>query len=349
MENILRGVSRVQVYLDDIIICGSSRSECEENVNAVLECLNVYKVKNIPVVASSRLQRWAVILSSYQYEIQHKKVIDISNADALSRLPQCSNTGENECSILLLENLPLTYKEVSKKTSTDEVLKETCTECQCNQNDKKVSEKVYIPWENPSDSWKRVHIDFLEINQVKLLIIVDSFIKWIECFAMGSTMATKVIEVLENCFCRFGSPEIMVTDNGPLRLARYHPYTNSHTVHTSIKMSSTSDSTKQKTMRAHSNSERRVPPIIIKKSKKNEDNDDLDYYTTPNTEDEFRSPRRTSKIYDSPTKNLFTTPNRYSILDNTKTNDQEMFTFDDNTLHITLKLIIKTITQYSPK
>ncbi|KAL4096894.1 hypothetical protein QTP88_021769 [Uroleucon formosanum] len=87
-------------------------------------------------------------------------------------------------------------------------------ECQCNQNDKKVSEKVYIPWENPSDSWKRVHIDFLEINQVKLLIIVDSFSKWIKCFAMGSTTATKVIEVLENCFCRFGSPEIMVTDNG---------------------------------------------------------------------------------------------------------------------------------------
>jgi hypothetical protein len=38
--------------------------------------------------------------------------------------------------------------------------------------------------------------DFLEINQFKLLIIVDSFSKWIECFAMGSTTATKVIEVL---------------------------------------------------------------------------------------------------------------------------------------------------------
>jgi len=49
MENILRGVSRVQVYLmvrvDDIIICGSSMSECEENVNAVLERLNEYRVK----------------------------------------------------------------------------------------------------------------------------------------------------------------------------------------------------------------------------------------------------------------------------------------------------------------
>ncbi|KAL4100823.1 hypothetical protein QTP88_020852 [Uroleucon formosanum] len=220
--------------------------------------------KNIPVVASSRLQRWAVILSSYQYEIQHRKGVDISNADALSRLPQSSNTGENACSILLLENLPLTYKReelslvndclilgnrvVIPKSLREDVLMllhknhpgivcskmlarsyvwwpnidididkfiKTCTECQCNQNDKNVSEKVYIPWENPSDSWKRIHIDFLEINQVKLLIIVGSFSKWIECFAMGTTTASKVIEILENCFCRFGSPEIMVTDNGP--------------------------------------------------------------------------------------------------------------------------------------
>jgi hypothetical protein len=100
-------------------------------------------------------------------------------------------------------------------------------------------------------------------------------------------------------------------------------------------MSSTSNSTKHKTIHAQSNSERRVPPIIIKKMKKNEDNVDLECHTTPNSDDEFRSPRRTSKIYDSPTKNSFTTPNRYSILDNTNTNDQEMFTFNDDTLLIT--------------
>jgi len=32
---------------------------------------------------------------------------------------------------------------------------------------------------------------------------------------MGSTTATKLIEVLEICFCHFGSPEITVTDNDP--------------------------------------------------------------------------------------------------------------------------------------
>ncbi|KAL4118910.1 hypothetical protein QTP88_011789 [Uroleucon formosanum] len=41
-----------------------------------------------------------------------------------------------------------------------------------------------------------------------------------------------------------------------------------------------------------------------------------------------------SKIYDSATKKLFTTPNCYSIQDNTNTNDQEMFSFNDKTLPI---------------
>ncbi|KAL4091461.1 hypothetical protein QTP88_026151 [Uroleucon formosanum] len=100
-------------------------------------------------------------------------------------------------------------------------------------------------------------------------------------------------------------------------------------------MGTTSNSTKHKTMRTDSKNERKVPPIIIKRTNKNEDNVDLDRHTTHNSDDEFRSPRRTSKIYDSPTEKLFKTSNRYSILDNTNTNDQEMFSFNDNTLPIT--------------
>ncbi|KAL4132743.1 hypothetical protein QTP88_009847 [Uroleucon formosanum] len=100
-------------------------------------------------------------------------------------------------------------------------------------------------------------------------------------------------------------------------------------------MSTTSNSTKHKTTRTDSKNERKVPPIIIKRTNKNEDNVDLDRHTTHNSDNQFRSPRRTSKIYDSPTKKLFTTPNRYSILDNININDQEMFSFNDNILPIT--------------
>ena len=43
--------------------------------------------KGIPAVTTARLQRWAIVLSAYDYKISHKKGSDIANADALSRLP----------------------------------------------------------------------------------------------------------------------------------------------------------------------------------------------------------------------------------------------------------------------
>ena len=39
-----------------------------------------------PVLAAARLQRWSLLLSSYEYEICHKPSTYIANADALSRL-----------------------------------------------------------------------------------------------------------------------------------------------------------------------------------------------------------------------------------------------------------------------
>jgi len=41
----------------------------------------------MPVLAASRLQRWAILLSSYHYDITYKSSSDIANADALSWLP----------------------------------------------------------------------------------------------------------------------------------------------------------------------------------------------------------------------------------------------------------------------
>jgi len=102
-------------------------------------------------------------------------------------------------------------------------------------------------------------------------------------------------------------------------------------------------------MCAHSNKGCRIPPINFKKINKNEDNVDLDHLATPNSNDEFRSPRRTSKIYDSPTKNFFTILNQYSIIDNTNTKDQDMFTFNDDTFSITRYNSKRPITLKIPK
>ena len=46
------------------------------------------KSKAIPLMASARIQRWALSLSAYTYTIQYKAGKDHANADGLSRLPQ---------------------------------------------------------------------------------------------------------------------------------------------------------------------------------------------------------------------------------------------------------------------
>ena len=45
--------------------------------------------KEIPPMAASRIQRWAVALSAYEYSIKYRAGKTLQNADALSRLPLC--------------------------------------------------------------------------------------------------------------------------------------------------------------------------------------------------------------------------------------------------------------------
>jgi hypothetical protein len=45
------------------------------------------ETRGIPPLASARIQRWALILSAYQYSIVYRTGKDNANADALSRLP----------------------------------------------------------------------------------------------------------------------------------------------------------------------------------------------------------------------------------------------------------------------
>ena len=44
--------------------------------------------KQIPQMASSRIQRWALTLSAYHYSIHYKSGKDLSNDDTLSQLPR---------------------------------------------------------------------------------------------------------------------------------------------------------------------------------------------------------------------------------------------------------------------
>lgn len=82
--------------------------------------------KNIPMLASARIQRWSIILSAYDYVIKYRKGSDLANVDALSRLPlsQVMITEVNHLNNIssVLENSPLMFTDVALETKQDKLL-----------------------------------------------------------------------------------------------------------------------------------------------------------------------------------------------------------------------------------
>lgn len=78
--------------------------------------------KRIPNLASSKLIRWATVLSAYQYKIIHKKGTLIPHADALSRLPSSELVKDYETNFLFLSTPLISVEEVAKMTKEDPIL-----------------------------------------------------------------------------------------------------------------------------------------------------------------------------------------------------------------------------------
>ena len=83
--------------------------------------------KGIPSLAAARLQRWAVLLSAYQYNIRFKATDDHANADGLSRLPlskspQPTTSISSTFNLSQIEALPLTAARIASATRKDPVL-----------------------------------------------------------------------------------------------------------------------------------------------------------------------------------------------------------------------------------
>ena len=81
----------------------------------------------IPPVAVARLQRWAVYLSAYNYEIKYKKASEICHADALSRLPLNEDSGVETVKSLVTaisepDGQPIDVYDVIKYTNQDPIL-----------------------------------------------------------------------------------------------------------------------------------------------------------------------------------------------------------------------------------
>lgn len=85
-----------------------------------LEAILGSKAK-IPIVAASRLQRWSIILSAYDYTLVFKKSSDLAPADAMSRFPLAHENIQDEIFNISEFCEPLTsydIQECTKKRSS---------------------------------------------------------------------------------------------------------------------------------------------------------------------------------------------------------------------------------------
>ena len=77
--------------------------------------------KGLPTLAAARMQRWALLLPAYQYDIEFRSTSEHANADGFSRLPiPTANKGEGSAivastfNINQIDVLPLGTKQLSK-------------------------------------------------------------------------------------------------------------------------------------------------------------------------------------------------------------------------------------------
>ncbi|XP_043229845.1 uncharacterized protein K02A2.6-like isoform X2 [Amphibalanus amphitrite] len=152
--------------------------------------------KCLPMVVSPRVLRWKLTLTGYDFDLQFVPGREIANADGLSRLPLPDTDGEFPVPadvVNLMEEMShlVTAQQLAIATRRDPVLS-----------------AVYRPWQ-------RLHIDYAGPMEGGhwLLIIVDSYSKWVDVHITTSTSAAVTIDRLRQTFACHGLPLVLVSDN----------------------------------------------------------------------------------------------------------------------------------------
>ena len=84
--------------------------------------------KAVPTLAAVRMQRWALILTAYDYELEFRVTQDHANADMLSRLPLETATEEPVFHTTVSEELPVMAEQIVELTRKDPVLSKVWTD-----------------------------------------------------------------------------------------------------------------------------------------------------------------------------------------------------------------------------
>ena len=84
--------------------------------------------RQVLLMAASRIQCWSLLLSLYEYTIEHKPGVSLANADALSRLPLAETTPQSLSDetvhyiIKQIEDKIISSKNVETWTEKDPIL-----------------------------------------------------------------------------------------------------------------------------------------------------------------------------------------------------------------------------------
>ena len=98
--------------------------------------------KSIPVTSAARLQRYALFLSGFNYDIEYKSTKRHCNADAMSRLPLSSSNDDDDNEqnaedifhISQIEYLPLTHVDCSAKRTVIKPYHKSMNKCKIDGN-----------------------------------------------------------------------------------------------------------------------------------------------------------------------------------------------------------------------
>ena len=148
--------------------------------------------KSTPPLAAARLQRWALILSAYQYQIEFKPTKKHANADCLSRLPLAEFTREGGDIVAVssfnlgqVETLPVTARMLATATRNDLLLS-------------KVLKFILHGW--PSD--KRITGDIVPyLQRMKELTVEGDCFLWGIRVIVPEKYRTKVLQELHKSHC----------------------------------------------------------------------------------------------------------------------------------------------------